>query len=74
VIPTTTVPRQLSPAQREALQRRYDAAQNLERAGQIAREAVRYGKPSKQHADALNAAEVAYKRETILAGWVVVSR
>jgi hypothetical protein len=71
VIPTTTVPRQLSPAQREALQRRYDAAQNLERAGQIAREAVRYGKPSRQYADAIRDAELVYDQATVLAGWAV---
>lgn len=61
-------------AQATALLRRFEAAQRLERAGQVTREAARYGLATQQHADMLHDAERDYAQFSTLAGWVVISR
>lgn len=64
-----------TPAQRDAMARRLDAAENLERARQVIRENNRYGYPvTVAHREALHAADLAYDRETRLAGWPVIQR
>lgn len=62
----------MTPAQADAHRRRQQAAVNLERARQIAREADRYGLLTQRHADAVAEAERAYDQETRLAGWAVI--
>lgn len=54
----------MTPAQRDALTRRYQAAETLERARQTAREADRYGLLTGAHIDAVAAAEAAYDQHT----------
>lgn len=69
---TTT---QLNTVQWLVAARRFKAAQALERARQVVRENLRYGYPvTKQHGDAIHAAELAYDQATKLAGWVVITR
>ena len=54
----------MTPAQADTHRRRQHAAENLERARQIAREADRYGLATKRHTDAVAAAEAAYDTAT----------
>lgn len=63
-----------TPAQRAAVSRRYRAAEALERARQIAREAGRYGLATKQHSDAIAQAEQDYQLETEMTAWAVGPR
>lgn len=63
-----------TPAQRAAVSRRYQAAEALERARQIAREASRYGLATKRHSDAVAQAEQDYQLETEMTAWAVGSR
>ncbi len=71
------IPAQLTRAEqaaKEALQRRYDAAQMLELARQVARESGKYGYLTQQHVDAVAAANQVYEQETAVARWVVITR
>lgn len=54
------IPAQPTPAQRAAMQRRYNAAQTLERARQIVREAAPFGLITQQHVEAVHQAELEY--------------
>jgi hypothetical protein len=63
-----------TPAQRAALSRRYTAAEDLERARQIAREAARYGLATNRHANAIALAEHEYDLHTAIAGQAVNGR
>ena len=63
---------QLTPGQ-QAIADRFHAAEKLERARQVVRENQRYGFPvTKQHADAIRAADFAYDLAT--RGWAVIER
>jgi hypothetical protein len=55
-------------------QRRYEAATDLERQRQIARENSRYGRATHKDMQAVHDAEVAYDEATELAGWAVINR
>jgi hypothetical protein len=55
---------QPTPAQRDAVARRYSAAQDLERARQICRENSRYGYATWRDRDNVHDADVAYDQAT----------
>lgn len=61
---------QPTPAQRDAVTRRYQAAQAYERARQICRENSRYGLATWTDRDNVHAAEVAYDQATQRVGAV----
>lgn len=61
---------QPTPAQRDAVERRYRAAQQYEQARQIARENGRYGLATGTDRDTVHQAEVAYDQATAHIGVV----
>lgn len=72
-IPAARTPRRYTLAEVTAMARRLQAAEDLERARQVVREAARYELATQQHRDLLAAAERIWDME-LIKNWAVIAR